>query len=121
MNKNKQRHGCLTVWLIWLFVGNLLLPIFALVGVQADQNIRLPNWVLPVLVISGILNVIFVRALFQWKKWGFYGFVALSIIAFFINLSSNEIFAAGLGLTGIPFLYLVLQIGKENKGWPQLE
>jgi len=46
-----------------------------------------PAWMFPVLAMGGILNVVFAVALFQWKKWGFYGFVATAAIALAINLS----------------------------------
>jgi hypothetical protein len=56
------------------------------------------------------------------KKWGFWGFIASSIVALFVNLSIGMgIGQSLLGLVGIALLYGVLHIGKENKGWPQLE
>jgi hypothetical protein len=43
-------------------------------------------------------------------------------LAIIINLALGlGIFQSAVGLIGIAVLYGVLQIGKENKGWPQLE
>ena len=72
--------------------------------------------------MGGILNIVCAVALFQWKKWGFFGFVATSILALGLNLTIGlNIFQVILGLAGIAILYGVLQIGNERKGWTQLE
>ena len=81
-----------------------------------------PDWVLPVLGVLGVLVVVCAIALLRWKKWGFFLWVGLAIIAFFVNLVVGlGLFQSVFGLLGIAILYGVLQIGKENKGWPQLE
>jgi hypothetical protein len=50
------------------------------------------------------------------------GFLATSIVALFVNFALGiGIGQSLLGLLGVALLYAVLQIGKENKGWPQLE
>jgi len=81
-----------------------------------------PAWVAPVLVAVGIANVVFSVALFQWKRWGFFGCVGTSILVLVINLKLGlNIVLILLGLLGIVVLYAVLQIGGEKKGWTQLE
>jgi hypothetical protein len=99
----------------------------ALVYVFASGLVKstLPNtpaWATPTLAIACIANVVFAVALFQWKKWGFYGFAATTVLALFINLKIG--LQAGrvlFGLIGIVILYAVLQIGGAKKGWTQLE
>ena len=67
-------------------------------------------------------NIVCAVALFQWKKWAFWGFVASAVITFAINLEIGlGVGQAVLGLIGIVILYWVLQMGKEKKGWAQLE
>jgi hypothetical protein len=125
MPEVKQRHGCLTAWLILMIVVNSLA---ALVYIFASGVIKhgLPNapaWAFPALAVLGIIaNVVFAIALFQWKKWGFLGFVGTSILAFVINLILGlNIVQVLFGLLGVLVLYGVLQIGEDKKGWTQLE
>jgi hypothetical protein len=61
-------------------------------------------------------------ALFRWKKWGFWGFCVSSVVAIVVNLSGGLGIGSYLsGLIMIGLMYGVLQIGRENKGWPQLD
>jgi hypothetical protein len=81
-----------------------------------------PGWAFPVLGLIGIANVVCAVAIFLWKKWGFWGSIVTSIVTFAINLNIGlNVVQAVLGLLGVVILYLVLQIGGENKGWTQLE
>lgn len=124
MNEGKQRHGCLTAWLILMIIVNAATALFYLLGSAAiKQNFpSAPVWTFPVLAVVGIANVVCAVALFQWKKWGFFGFIATSIIAFVVNLTVGvNIVQASIGLVGVALLYGVLQIGKERNGWLQLD
>ena len=82
-----------------------------------------PTWALATLVVASIGNVVFAVALFQWKKWGFFGFVGTTVIVFIINLLAFHVHAgfALLGLLGVVILFVTLQVGGEKKGWKQLE
>lgn len=124
MNSPKQRHGCLTAWLILIIIANGLT---ALITPLAIGSIRqaipgFPTWMVWPIALLSILNVIFAIALFNWMKWGFYGFVVNSLIAFGLNLYAGiGILQSVLGLVGIPVLYGVLHIGGKTSGWAQLE
>ena len=91
------------------------------------QNIQqampdFPTWVVWPITLMAILNVIFAVALFNWKKWGFFGFAATAMIAFAFNIYANVGIGQSIaGLSGIAILFLVLQIGGEKKGWVQLD
>ena len=99
----------------------------ALSYLQASGNLgktlpNMPGWAIPVLLVVSLFNVVFTIALFQWKRWGFWGFCATSVVALVVNLSIGLGIASALaGLIGVLLLYWVLQIGSENKGWLQLE
>lgn len=124
MPEAKQRHGCLTAYLVAMIVLNSITALIYIFGTDFIKKgvPNAPTWTLPVLAVGGILNVVFAVALFRWKKWGFFGFVAMSILALCVNLTIGlNIFQIILGLAGIAILYGVLQIGNENKGWTQLE
>jgi hypothetical protein len=119
----KERHGCLTAYLILMLIANSATALLYLFSSEAirKQNPNMPDWAFPVLIAIGIINLVFAFALFQWKKWGFWGFVCTAVVVFFINIAIgiNPVSALG-GLLGIPMLFFVLQIGKEKKGWTQL-
>jgi len=124
MSDGKQRHGCLTAWLVVMIIANSATALMYLLGSAAiKQNFpSAPGWTFPVLAVMGIVNVVCAVVLFQWKKWGFFGFIATSAVTFMVNLMVGlNIMQALLGLAGFAILYGVLQIGKEKKGWTQLE
>jgi len=120
----KKRHGCLTAHLILIIVANSLTAIATPMSVQ---NIRqaipgFPTWVVWPIALMAILNVVFAVALFNWKKWGFFGFCGTATIAFALNIYSGVgIGQSIVGLAGVAILFLVLQIGGERKGWVQLD
>lgn len=124
MSEGKQRHGCLTAWLVLMIIANSGTALMYLFGSAViRQNLpSAPDWAFPILSIVGIVNVVCSIALFRWQKWGFFGFIATTAAAFVINLMLGlNILQLLTGLVGIAILYGVLQIGKEKKGWTQLE
>ncbi|OGS51933.1 MAG: hypothetical protein A3J79_12200 [Elusimicrobia bacterium RIFOXYB2_FULL_62_6] len=119
----KQRHGCLTAWLILMLIAN---SVFALVYIFGAQALKLraamPDWAFPVLALGSLVNAACAVALFWWKKWGFYAFCVTSVIALGVNLSTGmSVSQIIVGLLGVLFLYGVLHIGGARKGWNQLE
>ena len=122
--QTKQRHGCLTAYLVFMIIANSATALMYLVGKEGIQDAlpNMPDWAFPVLIGFGLFNLVCAIALFQWKKWGFWGFAASACVILVVNLAIglNPLQALG-GLVGVAILYGVLQIGKENKGWPQLD
>jgi predicted membrane metal-binding protein len=107
-----------------MIVANSATALMYLFGAAAIRQALpgIPGWAFPVLIVMSLFNLVCAIALFQWKKWGFWGFCASSVIALAVNLSVGIGIGQSLaGLVGLLILYGVLQIGKENKGWPQLE
>lgn len=124
MQEGKKRHGCLLAYLILLLVANsaVVLMYLFLGGFIRDNLPGLPGWAMPVLIVFGIINLICAIALFKWKKWGFWGYCISAIIVFIINLVIGMgVGQSVMGLVGVAILFGVLQIGKDNKGWPQLD
>ena len=122
----KQRHGCVTAWLIFMIIANSLTAVLYLfAGNTIVQNMsgNISNTMLIVLAILGIANVVFSVMLLNWKKIGFWGFVITSIVVLIINLSIGlGIAQSVLGLLGIVILYAVLQIKRDDvKAWTNLE
>jgi hypothetical protein len=124
MFQTKQRHGCLTARLVVIVIANVLvgLAYLAARGTIAGALPNVPRGIFLLLSAVSFVNVVFAIALFQWKRWGFYGFVATSLLALVINLAAGlGVVRSLIGLLGVAILYGVLQIGGARKGWTQLE
>jgi len=123
---SKQRHGCVTAWLILMIVANSLTAGLYLFAKEMVTK-SLPGDVsTPLIILLGILaigNVIFSVMLFQWKKLGFWGFVVTGVGAIIINISIGLGIGQSLfGLAGVAILYGVLQIKQGNiTAWENLE
>ena len=117
--QQKVRHGCLTAYLILMIWGGLA-TLYTSYGLIQSQT--MPLWQKLFAVSATISSIIWIIALFKWKKWGFWGW-CLTVVALIIyNLMvGDSIVAAFYPLVGLGILYGVLQIGGENKGWNQLE
>jgi len=122
----KQRHGCVTAWLILMIIINSLTAVLYLfAGDMIAQNLPggISKPMMIILAILGVGNVIFSILLFKWMKIGFWGFVVTSIAALAVNLSIGlGIVQSFIGLIGIAVLYGVFQIKKDNvSAWTNLE
>jgi hypothetical protein len=120
----KERHGCLTTYLVFMIIVNSGVSLIYLFGSGwvRRNGPNAPDWAFWLLALTGLVNVLCAVALLRWKKWGFWGFVVSAIAIFIVNLSIGLGPSSGLGgAIGVALLYGVLQIGKERKGWPQLE
>ena len=123
---NKQRHGCLTAWLVLSIVLNSLLAIvYLFAGDIINKNLShgISTPMLIALALLGAANVVFAVLLLQWKKLGFWGFIGTSILALIINLNIGLAVGQSLfGLVGIAILYGVLQIKNNDvSGWSNLQ
>jgi hypothetical protein len=122
----KERHGCVTSWLVFMIVANSLIGlVYMIVPESIAEQVpgKIPFYIFSILGLIGIANVVFSVALFKWKLWGFYGFIVTSLASFIINLLIGiDVVQSVLGLVGIAFLYGVLQIKKNNiSAWNYLE
>lgn len=104
--------------------GVLLLASRSILG-EADYQEAVagtPGWASPVSIVLILLNIVFVLALFSWKKWGFWGLLANYTASFVIDISTGAGAGSALGgMLGIAVLYGVLQLGEPKSGWDQLE
>jgi hypothetical protein len=107
-----------------MIVANSATALMYLLGSDAIRRTipDAPGWAFPVLIVFLVFNLVCAIALFQWKKWGFWGFCVSSVVALIVNLVIGLGIGSALGgIIGLALTYGVLQIGKENKGWPQLD
>jgi hypothetical protein len=122
----KQRHGCVTAWLIVVIIINAIaggLAVFASDLIIEGLGGYVPAYLVYLSGACSIANVIFAILLFQWRKIGFWGFICTSLINFTINLNIGfGIYQSLIGLVGIAVLYMNLHIKKKNSStWERLE
>ncbi len=127
----RQRHGCLTAWLIFMIIVSSLGALGSLFfainpnlydPIAAQQSTSNLSSAFIVLTLISIFDIICAIALFRWKKWGFYGILGVSVVSFIISLSIGLTIMTSLTeFIGIAILYGVLNMGRENKAWGRLE
>jgi hypothetical protein len=118
----KERHGCLTAWLIMMIIANSVVSLIYVANLfGAGNTLNLSVWTLLILIILSLCGVLCAIFLFRWKKLGFWGYCVMAVLGVIVNLSIGLGIQSFSGLIGLALLYGVLQIGKQNKGWPQLE
>lgn len=124
--QKKQRHGCLTAWLIYLvlvysfstiFYFFKTDEIFKVLGYKISENMILIRGSL------GIFGVIFSIMLLKWVKLGFWGILIISILLFIVQLlNSDRIMSPFFISLCLIILYALLQLKKSNvTGWDNLE
>ena len=123
---SKQRHGCVTAWLIFMIIANSLTAfLYLFAGDRIAQGLPggISNTMLILFAVLGIANIVFSVMLLNWKKIGFWGFILSSIVALILNLSVGLGIAQSIfGLVGIAILYGVLQIKKDDvTAWENLD
>jgi hypothetical protein len=120
--KQKKRHGCLTAYLVVIIAGISIFLILYLLQGLAPDNTR-PVWEMFVFIVLNLFVIVCAIAIFMWKKWGVWGLCAVQIINFILSITQREfIIVSVINLAfSLGLLFLVLNIGGENKGWPQLE
>lgn len=108
----RERGGCLTVFLV-LLIGwtayYLVDTISKLLG--ANNRFLLESSLMPLIAVALVVNVailIFAVALWKWKRWGYYGLLALNLIQAVVMLLLGNIFgvvAAAVNLAVLNSVY----------------
>lgn len=122
----KQRHGCVTAWIVFMIIVNSITAIvnlFASNLIAENLPVKVSTPMIILLGVLGMTNAVFAYMLLRWKKWGFYGIVVMSALTLIINLSIGlGIGQSLLGLLGVVLLYGILQMKKDNvTAWDNLE
>ena len=69
-----------------------------------------PAAAIPVLGAACAANVVLAIAVWRWKKWGVYGFLGMSILAFVANvLMGTPVLNTAFGLLGPVILWLLIR------------
>ncbi len=81
----KERGWLLTIALIFVAIGGLI----SLGVAWSESGLRgteLPNWYVYAAVAAAIADIIAAFGLWRWKKWGYYLFLASSIVSIVLGL-----------------------------------
>ena len=124
--QKKQRHGCLTAWLIYLMIAYSFSTFFYFF--KTDEMSKIAQYQISedmMLIHSslGLLGIIFSIMLFRWVKLGFWGILTISVILFVLQLlNSNRIMSPIFIVICLIILFSLLQLKKANvSGWNNLE
>lgn len=110
-----KRSGCLTVFIIALIVVyalSTLSSFFAgplLSGLMPDYSANTSYSIFS--GVLSLLNIIFLIGVWKYKKWGFYGFVAVSILNIILSIFLTDSIITSLifGLIFPLILYFLIK------------
>jgi hypothetical protein len=120
--KNKERHGCLTAWLIYLIFTYSVMSLILFFNSGKATEDTSENMVL-LMGSVGILNIFFCILLFNWVKLGFWGILGTNLVSLTIHIINDfEISHSIFGMFCLIALFGLLQLKKNNvSGWKNLE
>jgi hypothetical protein len=117
--QERKRGGCLTAFLILMLIAN---PLAGLLYLLAGSTLahflpNVPQWAILTFGVLAFANLIFALGIWSWKKWGVYGFVGSSLVAFTINALTLGTISALFGLIGVTILaFLVRPVWTAMEG-----
>ncbi len=111
----RKHSGCLTAFLALALIGNAALGLFTC-SVASEPRAQS---VAPLLMFAALLNFAsagFAIAIWQWKKWGVYGYAGALIVIALLNLASGDVLSALRAFIPMALLtYLV------RSSWEQMD
>lgn len=108
----RERGGCLTVFLGFIAVVNVLLLVLTWMTVSsapAYADTGLLNMLLMLQVVMTGAALLCVWGLWNWKRWGYYGLMALYVISMIINVLSGAAATIGGSIAGMAILYFLMK------------
>jgi uncharacterized membrane protein len=124
--RNKERHGCLTAWLIYLMIAYSIGSLSLFFGSESMYK-RLPyltseNTMLIVASI-GIFNAMFSFFLLKWVKLGFWGLLSTNVVLLIIQINeSDNLIYPIVTIIYLLILYVLLKLKKNYvSGWDNLD
>ena len=70
-NHPKQRHGCVTAWLVVMIIVYTATMFYSLISTNAELNpyaMVIPQWLYLLLAAISLCNVLFAVLLLKWKN-----------------------------------------------------
>jgi hypothetical protein len=114
LSEEAKVHGCLTLWLIGTVLAVIRLIIVIVGGgFELWTDIFGPRWHLGVSTVLGLTNLIFLFAIWKWKKWGVFGLTTSVVISIAVNLSG------GLRITYVlgPIVGIIILVALVKPRW----
>lgn len=108
--KAKKRNIGLSIWVALMLLGSAWAALANFGVLFGPAYSFMPNWILFMMGLLGVVNVVFLVNILQWKMWAFKGLLATAVIAFVLNLIAGvSFFAALFGFIGVGILYLFMR------------
>ena len=105
-----NRGFWLTAFLVFMYIGNSYSSYIYFFKTEIISN-QLPqgsNEIVYVLGSLTLINIILATGVILWKKWGVYGFYAMGVLAYIINVSFGlDPSKSILGLVGPVLIYFL--------------
>lgn len=79
----RERGRWLTAAICFV-IGYGLAMIVILLSLDSARNVLAPGWLLPLVIGIGVAEIIAGIALWRWKMWGLYLYLAATIVALFL-------------------------------------
>jgi hypothetical protein len=107
-----SRGGCLTAWLVLMIIANTGSALVYLL--RADPLVahfpRLSGGGIWLLRAATLANIVLVVLIWNWRRVGVWGFTAVALLAFPLNLYIGvNPFMAALGLVGLVILAVLVR------------
>lgn len=117
---HKERNAFVSIWLYFSIVANVLVSLINFFPKQAWGS-NYPDAAIPLSIVSGVfgvINIIAIIMLLNWRKSGFLLLIISSIIGGLLAMLTSSF---PVELLGIVVWYFILQIKKDGKScWEQL-
>src|SRR6476660_8617526 len=114
--QNKQRHGCLTAWLIYLlFAYFISAVVYFFPTNEIIENSQIINSENERLILGSfaILGIGFTFMIFKWVKLGFWGILGMSLCLAVVHVIFGQgIVASFFVIFCVAILFALLQIKK---------
>lgn len=107
-----ERSPALSAWLTLVLVANgLTAVIYSFLWLFIKiYNPTKGGWALPTLALISAFAVLFIIAVFKWKKWGLYGFAFTTLISLGINSQIGvSTLNTAFGLVGVSVLWYFIR------------
>lgn len=111
--QTRQRGSCLTIWLGFAIIANILLALYYLSSSSTiAESVDASQGVIIILALMGLVNIFGLVSIWMWRKLGFYILVGSVVLVFFINFIINPgtaIFGALGGFIGVGILWYLIK------------
>ena len=124
MRQTRKRHEFLSVVLFVIIAYSFISIFFLMSGAGVSVSaVGAPNWAVPTIILLLISQIACAAAIYNWKRWGFWGYCALNVVGIIVDIQIGIRVSGPLVsvLAGIVILFGALQMGNENKAWDLLD